>query len=159
MVAAAVGAAWYLQKPKYPWLFKGAYAEYEGSAVAFIFPVEVKMRIEVLDYNDTHAKLLVRMTTSFMGESVTDENVTWVELGHGTYLMGGEEPDEAYEATITLPGFGERRCMVYVYKEGNVTTKLYVDKEIVWPLKVEVDSVLFKLELKLTDTNIEALKK
>lgn len=45
---------------KYPWLFKGAYADYKGQGIVAIFPVKMKMHLEVVDYNGTHTRLLIR---------------------------------------------------------------------------------------------------
>lgn len=86
VIGLAVGAFLFsalLPKPtgQDAWLFKGAYAKYEGSTSVMGFGFSFSVQLEVLDFNSTHAY----MSTSFkmgssLGETVEEENSTWVEL-------------------------------------------------------------------------------
>jgi len=57
---------WFFVRPQAPpWLFKGAYAKYHGETTILFVTVKMDMRLEVVDYNATHAKMLmyVKMET------------------------------------------------------------------------------------------------
>ncbi|MFZ8795294.1 MAG: hypothetical protein ACO2O2_15645, partial [Acidilobaceae archaeon] len=58
VILALATAYWYVSRPQYPWLFKGAYAVYKGEAYFLFLPLEVTLRLEVVDFNKTHAKIL-----------------------------------------------------------------------------------------------------
>ncbi|MCE4619786.1 MAG: hypothetical protein F7C33_02055 [Desulfurococcales archaeon] len=144
---------------KYPWLFRGAYADYEGQGTVAIFPVKMKMHLEVVDYNETHARLLMRATVSTMGINKTSTNVTWVDLWKEDYLVSGKQPDKVYDETINVKGIGELKCRVFEYHEDSSVTRIYVDKNTLWPVKFEFEEPgLGSLELTITKSNIPGLK-
>jgi hypothetical protein len=168
------------------WLFKGAYATYKGSmtsedmdidmsglSMSFDFSVDFTVRLEVLDFNDTHALISAsfEMSSSFGemdGEQVEDESSAWVPLSEMGFMTDFDDVDltTSYESTVNIDGFGTRTCMVYEYAisdEGMAMT-VYVDKAIGWPLKMAISSdkndlgLNLALDIKLTETNISALK-
>jgi hypothetical protein len=168
------------------WLFKGAYATYNGSmtsedmnidmsglSMSFDFSVDFTVRLEVLDFNDTHALISTsfEMSSSFGdmdGEKVEDENSTWVSLSEMGFMTDFDDVDltTSYESTVNIDGFGTRNCMVYEYAisdEGMAMT-VYVDKAIGWPLKMAISSdenelgLDLQLDINLIETNIPALK-
>jgi hypothetical protein len=168
------------------WLFKGAYATYEGSmtsedmdvevpgmSMSFDFTVDFTVRLEVVDFNSTHALVSTsfRMSSSvggMDGETVEEEDSAWVPLSEMGFMSSFEDVDlaKSYESTVDIAGFGTTTCMVYEYSisdEGLAMT-MYVDKAIGWPLKMtmSMDEGLsgFELELdiNLVETNIPALK-
>ena len=168
------------------WLFKGAYATYKGSmtsedmdidmsglSMSFDFSVDFTVRLEVLDFNDTHALISAsfEMSSSFGemdGEKVEDESSAWVPLSEMGFMTDFDDVDltTSYESTVNIDGFGTRTCMVYEYAisdEGMAMT-VYVDKAIGWPLKMAISSdendlgLNLALDIKLTETNISALK-
>ncbi len=161
IVVAGVGAYVYLNKgEKVPWLFEGAYADYEGGATVVFVPVNMKVHIEVVNYNSTHAKLLMHSEVEALGVTQTFDNTTWVNLKNENYLVSGKHPDKVYDKTIYIEGFGKRNCKVFEYKEENSVTRVYVDKQTIWPVKIElVDPDVGTIELTLKDTNIPGLKK
>lgn len=168
------------------WLFKGAYATYKGSmtsddmdidvsglSMSFDFSIDFTVRLEVLDFNDTHVLVSTsfEMSSSFGemdGESVEDESSAWVPLSEMGFMTDFEDLDLAtsYEATVNIDGFGTRNCMVYEYAisdEGMAMT-VYVDKSIGWPLKMAISAdsnelgLDLQLDINLIETNIPALK-
>jgi hypothetical protein len=168
------------------WLFKGAYATYEGSmtsedmdidvsglSMSFDFTVDFTVRLEVVDFNDTHALISTsfQMSSSFGetdGETVEDENSGWVPLSDMGFMTDFEDVNltTSYESTVNIDGFGTRNCMVYEYAlsdEGMAMT-VYVDKAIGWPLKMAISAdenelgLALGLDINLTETNIPALK-
>jgi hypothetical protein len=154
------------------WLFKGAYAEYEGryegSVLGTSISVEFNVRQEVVDFNSTHALF----STSFqiipsIGETVEEENTTWVPLSQTGFINAFDEGNltKSYETTVNIPGCGTRTCMVYEYAISNdgLTMTVYVDKAIGWPVKMTASMtgenlMSLQLDINLTETNIPGLK-
>ena len=170
------------------WLFKGAYATYKGSmtsedmdinmsgmSMSFDFTVDFTVRLEIVDFNSTHALIStstsIQMSSSFgetEGETVEDEHSAWVPLSEMDFMTEFEDVDltKSYESTVDISGFGTRTCMVYEYEisdEGMAMT-VYVDKAIGWPLKMTVSmdenelGLDLALDINLIETNIPALK-
>jgi hypothetical protein len=168
------------------WLFKGAYATYKGSmtsedmdievpgmSMSFDFTIDFTVRLEIVDFNSTHALVSTsfQMSSSFGdmdGETVEDENSTWVPLSQMGIMNAFEEADltDSYESTVDIAGFGTRTCMIYEYaiSDDGLAITVYVDKNIGWPLKMTVSTdenelgLGLELDINLIETNIPALK-
>jgi hypothetical protein len=148
------------------WLFKGAYAEYEGSTSVMGFGFDFSVKLEVLDFNSTHAY----MSTSFkmgssLGEIEEQENSTWVELSKVGFIDAFSESNitSSYDATLDFGSLGTRSCTVYEIATDGPTMTVYVDKTIGWPLKMKASmtgegSLSLSLDINLVDTNIPGLK-
>lgn len=148
------------------WLFKGAYAKYEGSTTVSFVTIDFTIRQEVLDFNSTHVKISTyfNMGSSY-SESVENETAMWVPLSQAGFMNAFEEGNltTSYESTVDIAGFGTRNCMVYEYtiSDSGLTMTVYVDKQIGWPLKMTVSmsgEFQMSLDINLTDTNIPGLK-
>jgi len=168
------------------WLFKGAYATYWGSMTAedmgidvpdmsmsFDFTIEFTVRQEIVDFNSTHALVSTsfQMSSSlgeFGGETVEDENSTWVPLSEIGLMNAFEDADltNSYESTVNIDGFGTRTCMVYEYaiSDEGLTMTVYVDTTIDWPLKMTISMTNtellgdLELDINIVETNIPALQ-
>ena len=165
------------------WLFKGAYATYEGSAsisaedlgsmIDMSMSIDFTVRQEIVDFNDTHTLVSTsfQMSSSFGefgGETVEDEESAWVPLSQMGLMTAFEDIDitNSYESTVNIDGIGTRACMVYEYaiSDEGLTMKAYVDKAIEWPLKMTVSMTNtelpsdLELDINLVETNIPALK-
>lgn len=164
------------------WLFKGAYATYEGSASVsaedigmfdMSLSIDFTVRQEIVDFNDTHALVSTsfQMSSSFGefgGETVEDEESAWVPLSEMGLMTAFEDIDltNSYESTVNIDGLGTRTCMVYEYaiSDEGLTMTVYVDKAIEWPLKMTVSMTNTELptdltvDINLVETNIPALK-
>jgi hypothetical protein len=154
------------------WLFKGSYATYEGQYAGDIMGMSVSVDFnvheEVVDFNSTHALV----TTSFkivpsIGETVEEENTTWVPLSQMGFMNAFEEGNltKTYEDTVDIQGCGTRTCTVYQYaiEDGGLTMTVYVDQAIGWPVKMTASmpiegSTGLQLDIYLTETNIPGLK-
>lgn len=178
VIAVVIGAflvTAFLSQPQgqSAWLFKGAYAEYEGSTSMTVMTIDVEVsfavRQEVVDFNSTHALVSTSFQmSSSVGESVEDENTTWVPLSQAGFINAFDEGNftESYEATVDIPGIGARTCTVYEFEisDDGLTMTVYVDKAIGWPLKMTVstdEAVLgldLELDINLVETNIPSLK-
>ncbi len=148
------------------WLFKGAYAEYEGSTSVMGFGFDFSVKLEVLDFNSTHAY----MSTSFkmgssLGEIEEQENSTWVDLSKVGFIDAFSESNitSSYDTTLDFGSLGTRSCTVYEIATDGPTMTVYVDKTIGWPLKMKASmtgegSLSLSLDINLVDTNILGLK-
>jgi hypothetical protein len=162
------------------WLFKGAYATYDGSTTFtsddidmydMSMDIDFNLRMEVVDFNTTHALI----STSFQmsssvngmdGETVADENSTWVPLSQMGFMGAFDDVNltSSYKSTVNIAGLGTRSCTVYEYaiSDEGLSIKVYVDDTIDWPLKMTVNmsgenSISLSLDINLIDTNIPAL--
>jgi hypothetical protein len=184
IVASALFVSAFISSPppqgQDSWLFKGAYATYEGSmssedtnieapgmSISFDFAIDFTMRLKVVDLNSTHALVSTyfEMSSSFGdfddtdGETVQNETSAWVPLSDINLMTEFEDVNltNSYESTINIEDFGTRNCMIYEYElsdEGLAMT-VYVDKTIGWPLKMSISSDENDLGLNLTiDINL-----
>lgn len=158
LVVGAILVSGLLSRPtgQDAWLFKGAYAKYEGSTSVMGYSFDFSVKLEVLDFNSTHAY----MSTSFkmgssVGQSVEETNSTWVELSKVGFVNAFSESNmtRSYEATV-----GSRNCVVYEYTTDGPTMTVYVDKAIGWPVKMSVSMTGISMDINLADTNIPGLK-
>jgi flagellar basal body-associated protein FliL len=69
---------WFFLKPQIPWLFVGAYAEYSGETTVSDMQINATMRIEVVEYNATSAKILtyIRMENALLGRFYENQTTT-----------------------------------------------------------------------------------
>ena len=167
------------------WLFKGAYATYEGSAsisaedlggmLDMSMSFDFTIRQEIVDFNETHALVSTdfQMSSSFGdfgGATEENETSTWVSLSQMGLITAFEDEDvdltNSYESTVNIDGLGTRTCMVYEYaiSDEGLTMTVYVDKTIEWPLKMTMSMTNtelpdgLELDINLVETNIPALK-
>ena len=165
------------------WLFKGAYAMYEGSTsvsaeelgvLGMSLVVDFTVRQEIVDFNDTHALVSTsfQMSSSFgeySGDPEENRESAWVPLSEMGLMTAFEDVDvtNSYESTVNIDGIGTRTCMVYEYKiaDEELAMTVYVDKTIEWPLKMtismtntELSGVDLELDINLVETNIPSLK-
>ena len=167
IVLGAVLAYWWFSRPQTlqtPWLFKGAYAEYEGETTVLFYSMNMTLRLEVVDYNSTHAKLLYYTDMEMDGESYTEQETMWGDLRENTYEIEGAVLKTSYEDYVYLEGLGTRYCKVLEYSivDADTTMTFYLDMDTEWPLKMsfgmtELD-VDFNVDLTLVETNIPGLK-
>jgi hypothetical protein len=163
------------------WLFKGAYATYEGSAsisaedlggmLDMSMSIDFTVREEIVDFNDTHVLVSTsfQMSSSF-GYDEKNEESAWVPLSEMGLMTAFEDDDvnltNSYESTVNIAGLGTRTCMVYEYSisDEGLTMTVYVDKTIEWPLKMTMSMTNtelpngLELDINLVETNIPALK-
>jgi hypothetical protein len=165
------------------WLFKGAYAKYEGSASVsaedigmfdMSLSIDFNVRQEVVDFNSTHALVSIsfQMSSSFGefgGETVENQESAWVRLSELGLMTAFEDVNltNSYESTVDINGFGTRTCMVYEYSisDEGLTMKVYVDKAITWPMKMtismtnmELSDGKLELDINIVETNIPTLQ-
>ncbi len=160
------------QKSQQDWYFKGAYANYEGSTTYFFLTVDFSMRLEIVDFNSTHVKTLydINLQSGSLGSLFNEQEINWVpkeKLSTFTWEeMEGLALGSTYEDHVYIEGLGTKYCKIYEFTQthiesGDVVVTVYVDPEIMWPLKLSLDltaeneNILFDINLK--DTNIPEL--
>jgi len=165
-VSGVLALTWLSNKPsRYPWLFKGAYADYEGGT----YPFEYIMHLEVLDFNDTHVKLYIHCTQLskyYMDETKKTEWFKLEEINKAPLtIFAGKNlsPTRIYEEQVSITGLGQRNCTIYEYTSNKVI-KCYIDQQTGWPIRIIYTEYLlgqYKLShnIVLTETNIPQLKK
>jgi len=169
----AVLAYWFLSMPpRYPWLFKGAYADYQGETTLLFVPVKVKVHMEILDLNSTHVQLLIhyKIESIFTNES---SKIEWVKIEDAekeqTHISNENDHSltRIYEEQLYLESVGLRECTVYEYT-NNETIRYYIDKKTGWLISMRMTSsastffnstVTFNINIDITNTNIPDLKK
>lgn len=166
VVIAGVFAYWWISRPapasQAAWLFDGAYATYSGQTTVSIVTVNMTMRLEVVDFNSTHAKLLTYMKMeSNMMAPIETQNTTWADLRTTSFEVEGYNLTQTREDDVYIEGFGTKHCMIYEYSGPGMTMTYYVDKEIGWPLKMEFSvsegTIDMDFNLTLKETNIPGL--
>jgi hypothetical protein len=157
VIALAVsGVALYQLFTPRPTFFKGAYAVYTGKTTVLFVPVTITLRIEVVDLNATHVKLLMSMRMDSSLGSQERQNITWVNLKN-PQLEEGQKLIKTYDTTVYVEKIGTRDVIAYDYmnKDGSETI-LYVDKKTLWPVKITLKS-MFSVDLTITETNVPGL--
>ena len=162
VVAGALLVYWWYSRSQTAWLFKGAYATYEGTTTVSFIPVNMTVREEVVDYNSTHAQVLVfmRMESSLTGP-IEQQNTSWIDLRKNEHEIEGATLTRTYEDHVYIEGLGTRLCTIYEYMDDNSTWTYYIDKAIGWPVKLKLVTTglgAFSLDLILKETNIPGLK-
>lgn len=156
---------WFFLMPsaKYPWLFEGAYGKYTGEMSVMGMTINMTVRMEVLEFNETHAKLLgyIKVATPFGSQEF--QNTTWVDLTTETFEMEGYTLKNTYEQEVYVENLGTRTCTVYEFEGENQSMMvMYVDKQTLWPIKMKLTSTTtpsVSLDLNIVETNIPDLKK
>lgn len=168
MVAGALLTSAFLSSPTNSgnWLFKGAYANYAGSASVMGYGFDFSAKLQVLDFNTTHAYIQTYFKMgSSLGETVENQTSTWIELSKFNFVAGFNEANltKSYETDVNIETLGTRRCTVYEYNTDGPAMIIYIDKVLNWPVKMQIvmngeNSLNVNFEINLTDTNIPGLK-
>jgi hypothetical protein len=166
------------------WLFKGAYATYEGSAsisaedlgsvLDMSMDIDFTVKLEIVDFNDTHALVSTSFEMSssfgeFGGATEGEEESAWVPISEMGLMTAFEDVDlaDSYESTVNIDGFGTKTCVIYEYEiaDEGLTMTVYVDKALGWPLKMtmkmtntDIPGGEIGIDINLVETNIPALK-
>jgi hypothetical protein len=129
---------------QYPWLLKGAYATYGGTAKVKPLPgeMDVTSRIEVEDIDLVNKRVKIHISSSAiqriwrMTKKISDEEVSdWIKIGDRVipsdtpYVVEGE-----YECVMRFPKLGVRGCIAQVCSLPKSTMVVFWDKEYAWPL-------------------------
>lgn len=166
IVVAFISYYFFLRPQTHAWLFKGAYATYQGVTTQSLLPLNATIRIDILDYNDAQAEIhfFFKVVTR-MGTLVTEsQNTTWVDLDKLQSFFTGGQLTKTSEDYVLIEGFGVKHCVIYEYSSGGNQFTVYMEKELNWPVKFSIvgtqASDMFgnmDINLNLVSTNISAL--
>ncbi len=139
--------------------FKGAYAVYYGKTSVFFVPINMTLRLEIVDTNTTYAKILTYAKVETPLGVYEYQNTTWVNLKNYTYSIEGSHLIRSYEDTIYVEKMGTKNVIVYEYKnKAGSETIFYIDKKTGWPIKIKYTLIFGQIDLNLIDTNVPGLK-
>jgi hypothetical protein len=164
VVVAAFLGVWLFSRPGggyNSWVFKGAYANYEGQTTMAGLNYNMSMTIheEVLDFNSTYAEMLTSATMDMgFGTPYTYNYTSWVNITqYDTFNFTGGNLTSSYDTTVTLGKLGTRNCIAYEYSTMGETMTIYVDKTVNFPVEFSVASGSYNFDITLVSTNIPGL--
>jgi hypothetical protein len=145
-----------------PWMFKGAYATYEGHIDALSPQFDLNETIQVIDLNSTHVQIQTNssIATSF-APTLSDQTTTWINKANINFQPKGETLAETYNAKIPVRSIGSRDCIAYDYTNEAINATYFIDKVLLWPVRIVYSTTFenqtYHLEFNLKDTNIKEL--
>jgi hypothetical protein len=145
------------------WMFKGAYATYEGQIDSLSIPISLDETIQVTDLNFTHVQIQTNssIATSF-APTLSDQTTLWVNKTNINFQPKGETLKGTYNTQITVRNIGSRDCIAYDYTNQAINATYYIDKALQWPVRIvyatTFENQTYQIEFNLKDTNINGLK-
>jgi hypothetical protein len=144
------------------WMFKGAYATYQGQIASLSIPVSINETIQVTGLNVTHVQIQIdsSITTSF-APTFSDQTILWVNKTNINFQPKGMTLAGTYNTKIIVRSIGSRECIAYDYIGEDINATYYVDKVLLWPVRIVYVTIFenqtYPIEFSLKDTNIEEL--
>jgi hypothetical protein len=144
------------------WMFKGAYATYEGQIDSCSTPGSINETIQVTDLNATHVQIQTNssIATSF-APTLTDQTTLWINKTNINFQPKGETLTGTYNTKITVRSIGIRECIAYAYTNEAINATYYIDKVLLWPVRIVYATIFenqtYQIEFSLKDTNINGL--
>ena len=144
------------------WMFKGAYATYQGQIDSLSIPVSINETIQVTDLNATHVQIQTNSSiATFFAPKLSDQTTLWVNKTSINFQPKGMTLAGTYNTKITVRNTGSRDCIAYEYTTQAINATYYLDKVLQWPLRI-VFTIVFEnqtypIEFNLKDTNIKQL--
>lgn len=145
-----------------PWMFKGAYATYDGQINSMSTPYSINETIQVTDLNATHVQIQTNssIATSF-APTLSDQTNLWVNKTNINFQPKGETLVGTYNTKITVKSIGSRDCIAYDYTNQAINATYYIDKVTLWPIRIvyatTFENQTYHIEFNLKDTNINGL--
>jgi hypothetical protein len=144
------------------WMFKGAYATYEGKVYALSIPISLDETIQVTDLNATHVQIKTNssIATSF-APTLSDQTTSWINKTNINFQPKGETLKEINNTKITVRNIGSRDCTAYKYTNQAINATYYIDKTLQWPIRIvyttTFENQTYQIEFNLEETNINGL--
>jgi hypothetical protein len=144
------------------WMFKGAYATYQGQIDSLSIPYSINETIQVTDLNATHVQIQTNssIATSFT-PTLSDQTTLWVNKANINFQPKAMTLAGTYNTKINVRSIGSRDCIAYDYTNQAINATYYIDKVLQWPLRIVFTTVFenqtYKIEFNLKDTNINGL--
>jgi hypothetical protein len=144
------------------WMFKGAYANYEGKIDSLSIPYNVNETIQVTNLNATHVQIQTNssIATSF-APTLSDQTTLWINKTNINFQPKDMTLVMTYNTKITVRSIGSRECITYDYTSQAINATFYIDKVLLWPVKIVYSTAFenqtYHIEFNLKDTNIKQL--
>jgi hypothetical protein len=144
------------------WMFKGAYATYQGQIDAPSTSCNINETIQVTNLNATHAQIQTNasIATSF-APTISDLTTVWVNKTNINFQTNGMTLAGTYDTKITVRSIGSRDCIAYEYTNEAINATYYIDKALQWPVRIvyvtTFENQAYQIEFSLKDTNIKGL--
>ena len=144
------------------WMFKGAYATYEGQIDSLSIPYTLNETILVTDLNATHVQIQTNssIATSF-APTLSDQTTLWINKTEINFQPNSETLTRTYNTKIAVRSIGTRECITYDYINEGINATYYLDKVLLWPVRIvyttAFENQTYNLEFNLKDTNINGL--
>ena len=144
------------------WMFKGAYATYEGQIDSLSIPRSINETIQFTDLNATHVQIKTNssIATSF-APTLSDQTTLWVNKTNINFQPKGMALAGTYNTKITVRSIGSRDCIAYDYTNQAINATYYIDKVLLWPVRIvyttTFENQTYQIEFNLKNTNINAL--
>ena len=136
---------------RYP-IFKGAYAEWDYSAMVLFVQVSGTARIEIVDITSTTYTVLMSATGDVPLQSQTETYP--IEDRVSAFWTLGSYQGMEYVHTI----YGTKQLKHYVEYNGSLTTDYYVGKDNNWPYRFVMSESGLTIPFDISDTNINWVK-
>jgi hypothetical protein len=144
------------------WMFKGAYAIYEGQIGLLSVLVRLNETIQVTDLNATYIQIRTNssIATSF-APTLSDQTTLWINKTNINFQPKGMTLVRTYNTKITVRNIGSRECIAYYYTNEAINATYYIDKILQWPVRIDYTTIFenqtYQIEFTLEDTNIKGL--
>ena len=125
------------------WMFKGAYATYEGEIDALSIPYSINETIQVTNLNTTHVQIQTNssIATSF-APTLSDQTTLWINKTNINFQPKGETLAGTYSTKTTVRSIGSRECIAYDYTNQAINATYYIDKVLQWPVRIVYVTIL-----------------
>jgi hypothetical protein len=168
VVIAAVLGFWLLRSGggNQSWIFKGAYANFQGqeTLAGLDYALNMTIHMEVLGLNSTEVEILSNTTSETgVGTPLSYNYTSWMlRSSANDFNVEGGNLTNSYDTTVTLSNLGKRNCTAYEYSitGTNETMTVYVDKTVDFPVEWSVTStgtLSYNFNVLLVSTNIPGL--
>jgi hypothetical protein len=144
------------------WMFKGAYATYEGHIDSLSISYSLDETIQVTNLNATHVQIQTNssIATSF-APTLSDRTTLWVNKTNINFQPEGVTLAGTYNTKITVRSIGSRDCIAYDYTNEAINATYYIEKVLLWPVRIVYTTIFenqsYHIEFSLKDTNIKGL--
>ncbi len=140
------------------WMFKGAFATYEGQVDSY----NIGAKIQIIDVNATHVRIETDSTISTpFAPALSDQTTSWINKTDITFQPKGETLMRTYNTQIQVRAVDLRNCTAYDYVNEAINATYYIDSAILFPVRISYttsfENQTYILEFNLNDTNISGL--
>jgi hypothetical protein len=144
------------------WMFKGAFATYQGQVSPFFGSININQTIQVIGLNATHVQIQTNSSiSSAFAPTFSDQTMLWVNKTNVNFKPESDTLIRTYETEINVRNIGARACIALDYSNQAINTTYYLDKALLWPLRIVYvttdENQTYQIQFDLNKTNINGL--